>query len=55
MVLVVPPEPPAGPAPVAGAPADLQGEPFVAFDHDLTIRKAIDRALRQHNVKRRAS
>jgi DNA-binding transcriptional LysR family regulator len=32
-------------------PADLNGEPFVAFDHELTIRKAIDRALRQHNVR----
>jgi DNA-binding transcriptional LysR family regulator len=35
---------------VAG-PADLQGERFVAFDHDLAIRKAIDRVLKQHNVK----
>jgi DNA-binding transcriptional LysR family regulator len=32
-------------------PADLHGEPFVAFDRQLTIRKAIDRALRQHNVR----
>jgi DNA-binding transcriptional LysR family regulator len=32
-------------------PAQLQGEPFVAFDRELTIRKAIDRALRQHNVR----
>jgi DNA-binding transcriptional LysR family regulator len=32
-------------------PDDLSGEPFVAFDAGLTIRKAIDRALRQHNVK----
>ena len=32
-------------------PADLNGETFVAFDPDLTIRKAIDRSLRQHNVK----
>ncbi|RPH84444.1 MAG: LysR family transcriptional regulator [Candidatus Rokuibacteriota bacterium] len=32
-------------------PADLAGEPFVAFDPGLTIRKAIDRALRQHNVR----
>ena len=30
---------------------DLNGEPFVAFDAELTIRKAIDRALRQKNVK----
>jgi DNA-binding transcriptional LysR family regulator len=29
----------------------LQGEKFVAFDRDLAIRKAIDRALRQHGVK----
>jgi DNA-binding transcriptional LysR family regulator len=35
----------------AVAPADLAGEPFVAFDAGLTIRKAIDRALRQRNVK----
>jgi DNA-binding transcriptional LysR family regulator len=32
-------------------PQDLAGEPFVAFDRELTIRKAIDRALRQHNVR----
>ena len=32
-------------------PAELAGEPFVAFDAGLTIRKAIDRALRQHNVR----
>ena len=32
-------------------PAQLNGEPFVAFDRGLTIRKAIDRALRQHNVR----
>ena len=30
---------------------DLAGEPFVAVDPELTIRKAIDRALRQANVK----
>ncbi len=33
------------------SPADLSGEKFVAFDHDLPIRKAIDRALKQHGVK----
>jgi DNA-binding transcriptional LysR family regulator len=33
------------------APSDLNGEPFVAFDPELTIRRAIDRALRQHNVR----
>jgi DNA-binding transcriptional LysR family regulator len=32
-------------------PAELASEPFVAFDPGLTIRKAIDRALRQHNVR----
>src|SRR5258705_74022 len=32
-------------------PPDLNGETFVAFDAGLTIRKAIDRALRQHNVR----
>src|ERR671918_43909 len=35
----------------AVAPAQLSGEPFVAFDRELTIRKAIDRALRQHDVR----
>ena len=33
------------------SPADLGGESFIAFDHDLAIRKVIDRALKQHNVK----
>jgi DNA-binding transcriptional LysR family regulator len=33
------------------APAELQGEKFVAFDRDLAIRRAIDRALKQHGVK----
>jgi DNA-binding transcriptional LysR family regulator len=33
------------------APAELMGESFVAFDPGLTIRRAIDRALRQHNVR----
>jgi DNA-binding transcriptional LysR family regulator len=32
-------------------PADLNGEAFVAFDRALPIRKAIDRALRQHGTK----
>ena len=33
-------------------PDDLNnGEPFVAFDRGLTIRRAIDRALRQRNVR----
>ena len=32
-------------------PADLNGEAFIAFDASLPIRKAIDRALRQHNVR----
>jgi DNA-binding transcriptional LysR family regulator len=30
------------------APADLAGENFVAFDHNLRIRKVVDRYLRQH-------
>ena len=30
---------------------ELAGESFIAFDHELTIRKAIDRALRQRNVR----
>jgi len=32
-------------------PAELTGEAFVAFDPTLSIRKAIDRALRQHNAR----
>jgi DNA-binding transcriptional LysR family regulator len=34
----------------AGA-GDLQGERFVAFDHDLPIRRAIDRVLRRTGVR----
>jgi len=30
---------------------DLTAEKFIAFDRDLPIRKAIDRALKQHGVK----
>ena len=33
------------------APGELEGERFVAFDRDLAIRKAIDRALKQAGVK----
>jgi DNA-binding transcriptional LysR family regulator len=33
------------------APTELNGENFVAFDPDLRIRKAIDRLLRQHEVR----
>lgn len=29
---------------------ELEGEPFVAFDGDLSIRRAIDRCLRHHDV-----
>jgi DNA-binding transcriptional LysR family regulator len=33
------------------SPADLAGQPFIAFEASLAIRKAIDRALRKQNVK----
>jgi len=33
------------------AAVELNGEKFVAFDHDLAIRKAIDRALKAHGIK----
>jgi len=33
------------------AASELSGEKFVAFDHDLAIRKAIDRALKAHGIK----
>jgi DNA-binding transcriptional LysR family regulator len=36
---------------LAVTPAELAGEAFIAFDPGLTIRKAIDRVLRQHNVR----
>lgn len=32
-------------------PADVAGERFVAFEAGLSIRKAVDRALRQHGVR----
>ena len=32
-------------------PSDLHGVPYVAFDRALPIRKAIDRALRQHGAR----
>ncbi len=35
---------------VAGA-TDLQGERFVAFDHDLAIRRAIDRVLKRAGIR----
>jgi DNA-binding transcriptional LysR family regulator len=31
--------------------AELGSEPFIAFDHDLSIRRAIDRYLRRHDVQ----
>jgi DNA-binding transcriptional LysR family regulator len=31
--------------------AELEGEPFIAFDPDLSIRRAIDRFLRHHSVQ----
>jgi DNA-binding transcriptional LysR family regulator len=36
-------------------PSDLRGEGFVAFDPELMIRKAIDRALRHHGAKVRVT
>jgi DNA-binding transcriptional LysR family regulator len=32
------------------SPADLNGQDFVAFDEDLTIRRELDRFLRSHGV-----
>ena len=32
-------------------PGDLDGEKFIAFDRDLAVRRAIDRALKLHGVK----
>lgn len=34
-------------------PTDLEGEEFVSFDPDLSIRKALDRFFREHNVSRK--
>ncbi len=36
---------------VSVAAAELEGEPFVAFDSDLSIRRAIDRYLRHRSVQ----
>ena len=33
------------------AVSELDGEPFIAFDSDLSIRRAIDRVLRRHDVQ----
>ena len=33
------------------AVSELDGEPFIAFDTDLSIRRAIDRFLRHHEVQ----
>jgi DNA-binding transcriptional LysR family regulator len=33
------------------AVSELDGEPFIAFDPDLSIRRAIDRFLRRHDVQ----
>jgi DNA-binding transcriptional LysR family regulator len=33
------------------AVSELDGEPFIAFDADLSIRRAIDRFLRRHDVQ----
>jgi DNA-binding transcriptional LysR family regulator len=33
------------------AVSELEGEPFIAFDADLSIRRAIDRFLRRHDVQ----
>jgi DNA-binding transcriptional LysR family regulator len=33
------------------AVAELEGEPFIAFDPDLSIRRAIDRFLKHHSVQ----
>ena len=32
-------------------PAQLEGEPFIAFDEDVTIRRELDRFLRDQNVE----
>jgi len=43
---------PTPPSPAAGRrPAELAGQAFVAFDPGLTIRKAIDRALRSTSAR----
>jgi DNA-binding transcriptional LysR family regulator len=31
--------------------AELEGEPFIAFDQDLSIRRSIDRYLRHHSIQ----
>ena len=46
MVLVVDPCPSAG-EPFERSVSELSGEPFIAFDTELGIRRAIDRFLRR--------
>lgn len=50
MVLVMPPGHRLARRRLVG-PADLENERFVAFDRALPIRKAIDRALKQHGAR----
>lgn len=50
MVLACPPEHPLA-ASRTVKPAQLQGQKFIAFHHDLAIRRHIDRFLRKHGVK----
>jgi len=40
---------PAGGKPVV-APADLNGADYIGFDEDLSIRQALDRFFREHDI-----
>jgi DNA-binding transcriptional LysR family regulator len=51
MVLVCPPLHPLAQRELI-RPADLEGQDFVSFDPDLSIRKAMDRFFRDHGVQR---
>jgi LysR family transcriptional regulator, transcriptional activator of the cysJI operon len=49
MQLAVPPDHPLAALPQA-SPSDLNGQDFVSFDEDLSIRREIDRFLRSYSV-----
>jgi len=50
LLLVMPPDHPLTRHRRRPSLADLEGQPFIAFDRDIPTRKLIDRTLRQHGV-----
>jgi DNA-binding transcriptional LysR family regulator len=50
LLLVTPPDHPLAQRRRRPSLADLEGQPFIAFDRDIPTRKLVDRTLRQHGV-----